>query len=439
MTIPAPHSLPIPHLKTAQTGELSILAQSLLASESTIEAWFEQQWQQTPPPFHSSVDLRNAGFKLSPVDTNLFPAGFNNLHADFMPLCAAAARQTIQSAHPSAQRLLLVPESHTRNPFYQESLHRLLSILQLAGFEVRIGSLIETLTEAEHITLKGNKVLTLEPLVRRGNRIGLVDFDPDLIMLNNDLSTGIPAILQNVEQPISPPTQIGWHSRLKSTHFQHYHEVAQAFSQHIGVDPWLIDPLFRQCDDIDFMKRLGQDCLKQQAAELLTEIEAKYKAYQIPHQPYIVIKADTGTYGMGVMMVQSVDELEHLNRKERTRMSHSKGSQPIRQVLIQEGVHSFETWGPNAAAEPVIYMIGAHVVGAFYRVHNQRGINENLNAPGMHFEPLHYAAPDLDSEPEEGKSTIPNHFYAYSVIARLAALAAARELAAIDTPSLVKK
>jgi glutamate--cysteine ligase len=96
--------------------------------------------------------------------------------------------------------------------------------------------------------------------------------------------------------------------------------------------------------------------------------------------------------------------------------------------MVQEGVYTFETWGAkNAVAEPVVYMIDHYVVGGFYRVHTERRPDENLNAPGMHFEPLAFAGPccypDLSQEPDAN----PNRFYAYGVIARLALLAAARE------------
>ncbi len=91
---------------------------------------------------------------------------------------------------------------------------------------------------------------------------------------------------------------------------------------------------------------------------------------------------------MGIMMVKSVDELQQLNRKQRTRMATTKGRRTVTHVLIQEGVYSFETWGEKAAvAEPVVYMIGEHVVGGFYRVHQESSSTENLNAPGMNFEP----------------------------------------------------
>jgi glutamate--cysteine ligase len=45
-----------------------------------------------------SVDLRNAGFKLAPVDTNLFPGGFNNLNPAFLPLCVQAAMSAIEKS-----------------------------------------------------------------------------------------------------------------------------------------------------------------------------------------------------------------------------------------------------------------------------------------------------------------------------------------------------
>ena len=48
-------------------------------------------------------------------------------------------------------------------------------------------------------------------------------------------------------------------------------------------------------------------------------------------------------------------------------------------------------------------MIDRYVVGGFYRVHTGRGKDENLNAPGMHFEPLAFdtgcTLPDYARQP----------------------------------------
>jgi glutamate--cysteine ligase len=95
---------------------------------------------------------------------------------------------------------------------------------------------------------------------------------------------------------------------------------------------------------------------------------------------------------------------------------------------MQEGVYTFETWGDEqSVAEPVVYMIDHFVVGGFYRVHTERGANENLNAPGMHFQPLAFAEPCNTPDCTKSPDANPNRFYAYGVIARLALLAAARE------------
>ncbi|MBI3575708.1 MAG: glutamate--cysteine ligase, partial [Gammaproteobacteria bacterium] len=99
------------------------------------------------------------------------------------------------------------------------------------------------------------------------------DFEPCMILLNNDLSAGSPPILEGlVNQPIVPPLALGWHQRLKSRHFAHYRTVASEFAQRIGVDPWLIDPVFRKCGKIDFMHRTGEDCLAGYVDEVLAEI-----------------------------------------------------------------------------------------------------------------------------------------------------------------------
>jgi glutamate--cysteine ligase len=119
-----------------------------------------------------------------------------------------------------------------------------------------------------------------------------------------------------------------------------------------------------------------------------------------------------------------------LNRKQRTKMSKTKGGQAVTQVIMQEGVYTFETWGEQqAVAEPVVYMLDHFVVGGFYRVHKARGANENLNAPGMHFEPLAFAESCITPDESKAPDANPNRFYAYGVIARLAMLAAAREYA----------
>lgn len=419
----------VPHLITALNGPLLQLEAHLLEKQTQVETWLRQQWLETSAPFYASVDLRNAGFKLAPVDTNLFPAGFNNLNPSFMPLCIQAAQTAVERACPTAKRVLIVAENHTRNMFYMESLETLRDIFQKAGLEARIGSLREDITETMTVELPSGKTCTLEPLVRKGNRVAVGDFSPCLVLLNNDLSAGRPAILEDLEQEVMPPLHAGWSTRKKSDHFTQYSAVAKEFAEQIGIDPWLISPLTLQCGEVNFKEKAGTECLARNIDNLLMSIRSKYREYNIDRDPFVVVKADSGTYGMGIMTVKSADEIENLNRKQRNKMSSAKDGLVVENVLVQEGVYTFETLGDdNAVAEPVIYMMDHFVVGGFYRVHTGRGPNENLNAPGMHFEPLAFAQSCITPDQSEKPDAQPNRFYAYGVIARLALLAAAREL-----------
>src|SRR5581483_8729346 len=118
-----------------------MLEKKILNSQNEIEAWLQRQWLLTSAPVYGSVDLRNAGFKLAPIDMNLFPGGFNNLNKDFLSLSVEAARIAINDKFPGAQKILLIPENHTRNIFYWDNIEAILEILQKAGFDVCVSSL----------------------------------------------------------------------------------------------------------------------------------------------------------------------------------------------------------------------------------------------------------------------------------------------------------
>jgi len=418
----------VPHLKTALSGPLLDLERGLLDNATRIEQWFRSEWLEHVPPFYGSVDLRNSGFKLAPVDMNLFPGGFNNLSTDVMPLCVQAAHAAVERICPNAKRLLLVPENHTRNQYYLQNVARLAEILRLAGLEVRIGSLLADITAPTPLSLPDGSELLLEPLVRSGNRLGLKDFDPCTVLLNNDLSAGAPAILQGLdEQWLLPPIHAGWATRRKSTHFAAYDQVANDFGRLLSIDPWLVNPYFGRCGEIDFHERTGEERLAAEVDSLLTKIRVKYAEYGIEETPFVVVKADAGTYGMGVMTVRDASEVVGLNRRQRNKMSVVKEGLQVSEVIIQEGVHTLETVD-GGVAEPVVYMMDHYVIGGFYRVHKDRGRDENLNAPGMHFEPLAFEACCNVPDCKKAVDAAPNRFYAYGVIARLALLAASLEI-----------
>jgi len=394
------------------------LARHLFSYQGQIEAWFREQWVHYKAPFYCSVDLRNDGIKVAPVDTNLFPAGFNNLNPDCRAFCAQAIKATIAEMGQNVTQVLLIPENHSRNRPYFENVAFLQSLLQEAGLTVRMGTWMKDVVKPQRIELSDGRFLTYEPIVREHDRLRVGDFVADLIILNNDLSEGVPDILQGLLQPVVPSCNLGWDKRSKYRYFQHYERVVAEFVKAIPCDSWLMSAYFDRCVSVHFLKKEGLDCVVRHVDDLMKKIQRKYVQYGIQASPYVIVKADHGTYGMAVMSVKDSETLLQLNRRARTHMTTTKGSRPVDCVLLQEGVYTSDTH-EAMVLEPVIVLFGHQVVGGFYRAHASRSRDENLNAPGMQFLPL-------SLHDDKNKDEI---FYVYTVVARLAALAAAMEIA----------
>ncbi|MYN04562.1 glutamate--cysteine ligase [Pseudoduganella sp. DS3] len=425
----------VPHLATALTGPLLDLEEKIIAATPAIERWFRLEWQEHTPPFYASVDLRNAGYKLAPVDTNLFPGGFHFLANEMAPLSVQAAMAAIDKYCPDARNLLLIPEIKPRHPTYFQNVSKLMQIFRQTGLHVRLGSLDPEVTQPTPLALPDGNMLVVEPLLRspNGRRLGLKDFDPCTILLNNDLSAGIPEILTNLhEQSLLPPLHAGWALRRKSNHFNAYDEVAKKFGKLIGVDPWMVNPFHAKCGGVDLATGEGQDCLASSVDAVLAKIRKKYKEYGIKEKPFVIIKPDAGTYGKGIITIRDAAQLKELSDEQRARMTVIKDGQAVTDLNIQEGVPTFESI-KEAFAEPVVYMIDRYVVGGFYRVHGEKGADQNLNAPGSQFVPLafaqQHAVPDVKAKPG---TAAPNRFYVYGVVARLALLAASLEMERTD-------
>ncbi|GAB3766002.1 glutamate--cysteine ligase [Ramlibacter monticola] len=423
----------VPHLITALTGPINELEQRILESMPAVERWFRLEWMEHTPPFYCSVDVRNAGFKLAPVDTNLYPGGWNNLTPEMLPLAVQAAMAAVEKICPEAKNLLIVPENGKRSSFYLSNIAQLQRIFRMAGLNVRVGSIDPDIKKQTTIQIPHDDPVTLEPVVRGKHRLGLKNFDPCTILLNNDLTAGAPGILEDLhEQYLLPPLHAGWSVRRKSRHFQSYEDVAKRFGKMLGIDPWLVNPLFNRCGELDFAKSEGLDCLRANVDALMAKIRRKYKEYGINEKPFVVVKADYGSEGMGIMTVRDVKDLDQIRDRPKNKPPVVKGGKAITDVIIQEGVLTAERIN-DAVAEPVVYMMDRYVVGGFYRVHADRGIDENLNAPGAVYVPLAFAESTRLPQPgQKPGASAPNRFYMYGVIGRLAMLAASYELEATD-------
>jgi len=418
----------VPHLITALTGPINELEARVLESMPAIERWFRLEWMEHTPPFYTSVDLRNAGFKLAPVDTDLFPRGFDHLTEDMLPLAVQAAMAAIEKICPEAKNLLLIPAASTSS-FYLEHLGRLVQVFTLAGLNVRLGSLDPALEAPRKLVLPDGGELALEPLVRRRRRLGLAGFDPCTVLLNDDLAQGVPRTLRGLyEQYLLPPLHAGWGVRRMSRHFQSYEEVAKKFAKLLGMDPWLITPMTGSHGRVEAEGGQGLEALQAGADALLAKLRRKHKEYGIADKPYVVLKADDGGRGQGVVTLRDAAELA----APELRAQLFAGGASAREMLVQEGVPTHERIN-DAVAEPVVCMIDRYVVGGYYRVHAGRRADENLVAPGAAFVPLAFAqSHHLPRRGAKPGASPPNRFYMYGVIGRLAMLAAAYELEATD-------
>jgi glutamate--cysteine ligase len=301
----------------------------------------------------------------------------------------------------------------------------------MAGLHVRLGSINPDLKKATTLKLPDGETLTLEPVIRTKGRVGVKDFDPCTILLNNDLVAGVPGILEDLhEQYLLPPLHASWSTRRRSTHFKTYEEVAKRFGKLIGVDAWLMNPMFDRCGGVDLATADGIEALTARVDTLLAKVKKKYKEYGIKEKPFVVVKADNLGGNAGLMSVRDAKDVAALVQK-----ACSVAGNPfhgVQELILQEGVLTLERMN-DAVAEPVVYMMDRYVVGGFYRIHADRGVDENLNAPGAGFVPLAFEqSTHLPQPGVKPGASAPNRFYMYGVVARAAMLAASYELEATD-------
>jgi glutamate--cysteine ligase len=150
------------------------------------------------------------------------------------------------------------------------------------------------------------------------------------------------------------------------------------------------------------------------------------------------VKNNSGTYGMGIMVVHSAEEVRSMNRRTKHKMSVGKNKMPIHSVAVQEGVPT-ATLVDRLAAEPVIYLYGTELIGGFLRTNTEKGDEDNLNSQGMVFKMLCMSdLRELESDSEDGDALKkkPILEIVYGTIARVSALATGRELAELSSAAV---
>lgn len=392
--------------------------------------WIRSRAPYEFEPFYASIDLRDAGFKLAPVDANLYPAGFNNICPDDLEHSPEIVKPLlIRHLGRVPKRIAILPENHTKNQFYIENLYELRQVFRRLGIQTEIGWFGENHEKGqEPITLASasGRTLTAYPFWREENKLLFSPFEPEFILINNDFSSGFPKLLEGLEQPVEPSPRMGWHTRKKSDFFLHYNRLALELANAAGIDPWHVQVATQLVDQVDFDENKGMDRIATAVDQTLEALRSEYSRRGIDEKPFVFVKNNAGTYGMGILKVESGKELLELNRRERNKMAVGKNHLEVHDVIVQEGIPT--RYHPDGVySEPVIYLMGHDLFGGFLRQNPTKGKIDNLNSKGMIFQKLcikdlrHGADRDLELE------------LVYGTIARLSSAAISLEIAKVES------
>lgn len=399
---------------------------ALIAKQGdSIEEWFATQWDSLRPLPYFSCDLRHAGHKIAIVDTNLFPGGFNNLCNAFSRETVTAFQNYFATFEPATKSVALVAEAHTRNKFYLTNVFKLQRFLNEAGLDCHVTMPLPAWPKPRvDLNLNATDTLTLlEPQIQ-GEHLVLDGKKMDLILSNYDFSSGVPGFLPQCKTRVIPPVRLGWHQRSKSRHFQILGQIISGFCRTFNLDPWCFESFSFVVDGITPENMAP---LSSAVDDLIRQIRKKYAEYGVTDEPYVFVKNDSGTYGLGVLPVKSGEELEQINRKQREKLFAKKGDNQTSRFFIQEGVPTTDSYS-SYPVEPVIYGVGRESVGGFFRFHTEKNNFESLNAPGMDFSCL---CLHKMNEPHETQflqcEEKQNLVTAARFLVRFAALAVARE------------
>ncbi len=357
----------------------------ILNKKELISNWLFEKTKESEPPFYTSTDIRVSDKKITAVDTNIFPAGFNNLSDKFIDLASKNVESFFRNRNNLVKKILIIPELHTRNQYYWDNVLSLQKILYKSGIESKVGLIVEDGSEFEiDFDSSGPTKVSAITIKKEGSKIIAGDFAPDLILINNDFSDFFPEILLNISQTIVPPIQVGWHTRKKNIHFFFYNKLVDELSKLLNIDEKTFSLETKLVEKVNIESsedraRVGEVIDKQ--LSLLNKNTSKCEVF---------VKNNSGTYGMSVMNISAAEDFVNLNRDGRKKMKISKGGILLKDLIIQESVPTI-----YKNKEPVYYLINNEVSGAFYRINDNKDENENLNTKGMYFESLHSLEPSL--------------------------------------------
>ncbi len=359
--------------------KLAVHKQTLENMEEICE-WFLSKSQALSYPIYSSYDIRDSGYKVTNVDANIFPAGFNNICPTDKETSEGLMGQYITKHYGADfKNILLVTEEHTNNAYYWENVFTIKRLIEANGRQVKV-AIPRDLSEPLRVVSSAGNEITVHSALKNGEL--LRTFKPDLIISNNDFSDAYEEWSQTVtDMPMNPPHELGWFQRKKSTYFRYYNQLVNEFSAIAKIDPFLMRVETELFEHFDIGSEESRAALAARVDTMLLRLREEYQRRGLQQEPFVFVKNNAGTYGLAVIKVTSGADVKEWSYKSRKKMKAAKGGRDVEEVIIQEGIPSI-VQADGIAAEPVIYMIGKELAGGFLRTHAEKSSTESLNSPG---------------------------------------------------------
>lgn len=368
-----------------QSKARSEIHNSICKNYSSIHQWFSEKTKQLEYPIYSSYDIRDADFKISNVDANVYPAGFNNICPTDKETAVELFQKYIHVHYGTGiKKILIITEEHTKNPYYVENVVAIKTLLENGGFQVHAAFPKELPAPLELTSVTGHKLM-----IQSGyeNSTFFKEFNPDLVISNNDFSLSLQDWGAQSSKPMNPPRELGWYQREKSRYFENFNKLIGEFSEIGGFDPFLFQVQTEKFSHFEINNEASLNELAGRVDAFLADLKNTYKKNNVTMDPFCFVKNNAGTYGLGVTRVGSGQEVKEWTYNSRKKMKAAKGGREIQEVIIQEGIPSIISTD-GAASEPVIYMVGCELAGGFMRTHADKSSTESLNSPGAVYKKL---------------------------------------------------
>lgn len=365
---------------------MSLLKNSPLSQKYSVEtlkkarAFLDAIIPKCGMPIYSSIDIRDSGDRIVAVDVNLFPAGFNNLNADSLQRTSEELKKFFEAKlkAPSGWKIGLLPESHTSNEGYLKNVLTLVQAMMKAGAEVKVAWTGMPIPKAWELKVAEESVLY--------HPVQDVTAWADALVLNHDLSGGPLESVSNFSKSVFPSPELGWYKRKKSEHFEIATKVLNLVSTKVDINPHDFLAESVTVGDLNFNSKEDVERLIDEAARFFEKLKST------TDKPFVYIKNDSGTYGLGIWNFSSLEELRGATKHIQKKFQRGKQGAFVKQVILQEGIRTrfVETGADPVVLEPVVYSVNGSRVGGFLRCgfaeNNDKGAELNLNRPNAWFE-----------------------------------------------------